>query len=301
MTVEGADPAVTLGGDGDKSGGTPTPAGGDPTGGSGGDPKQQGADFLAGLSPENREWFSKKGWKSLDDAFTSHRNADKLISSGKHKEGNTGSPEVPAAPQLYEFKLPDGFDAEKAGYDKTFAEAFKSMAHKAKLTGAQAQALHDAYLEWYSGQFTEFQKQSGEQLRTAMASAHAELTKAWGDPETPGFKRNLELAKRTLRLADPGLKDAFMQAGFIVKGPDGKETVTNAAVFKALAKLGAQVYAEDELFSEQAQAENPFDPKKPNLQRQGELIKSDPELAKTLIRAAGVEQWFQHFLNSPKK
>lgn len=262
--------------------------------------QQTGSEFLAGLAPENREFFSKKGWKSLDDAFKSHREAETLISKGAHKgaaagDGQQQTAEVPANPGGYQFKLPDGLP-QNFPYDKTFAGKFAEWAHGQQIPVKTAQALHDNYVQYMAENFGATSAAEATKLNESVAKTYDDLVKSWGEAETPAFKQNVEMAKRAMKHLDPDLKTALTEIG-VIRKIGNEEIVTNSTIMKALAKAGSGLFAEDNLFGNQTQNDNPFDPKKPNLTRQGELIKSDPELARTLIRAAGVESDWGHFLN----
>jgi hypothetical protein len=203
---------------------------------------------------------------------------------------NVGEAVVPNAHTDYEFKLPAEFPQD-GFYDKTFADQFKQWAHKAKLTTVQAQTLHDLYTSNMAGLVQQGTEKSTKEQAQRVQAAFDDLTKAWGAQDTPAFKRNVELSRRAMTNLDPGLKDALKAHGVITTDAKGQETVVNATIFKALAKAGGRLFAEDEVFGQPAQAENPFDPKKPNLAKQGELLKNNPELAKTLIEAAGNTDW----------
>lgn len=75
----------------------------------------------------------------------------------------------------------------------------------------------------------------------------------------------------------------------LIVDKDGQEIATNPAIIKAFAKVGATMFAEDAMYGATTATENPFDPKKPNATKAGEFIKNNPELARTLITAAGPE------------
>jgi hypothetical protein len=134
-----------------------------------------------------------------------------------------------------------------------------------------------------------------------VTKAHDALTKAFGNPETPGFKRSVEMGRRAIKNLSPGLHQALRDRGVLVQH-NGQEAVADAEIFSALVKLGSAHYAEDSVFGDQSTSENPFDPKKPNLTKQAEVLKKNPELAKTLIRAAGAEsEWNWWFAKNAKK
>jgi hypothetical protein len=256
-----------------------------------------GTDFLAGLTPENKEFYEKTGWKDLNAAFASHRELQKTFSArgNNNQQQPNGGADVPPNPIGYEFKLPDNLPKDFA-YNKDFATNFQAVAHNAQLTRQQAASLHDWFVNTSLEGFTSQKAESTQGLNKAVQTAHNQLVEAWGEKDTPAFSRNLEMSKRAIKNLDPGLKDALVELG-AVRRVGGEDVVTNAAVMKALAKAGSALFSEDELYGSQVKAENPFDPKKPNYTKQGELIKTDPEMARTLIHAAGVADTWGHFLN----
>jgi hypothetical protein len=264
---------------------------------SGADGQKSGSQFLTALNEENRQYAEKKGWKDDPNALLkSYRDLESAYSkvkSGKPGDGQQvakvgDEPVVPQSANDYEFKLPEAFP-QNGFYDKNFAETFKVWSHKAKLTTAQAQSLHDLYVSNAASLHQTTSEAQTKQFNEKVASAFGELTKEWGSPDTPAFKRSLELGRRAMANLDPALKDALKAHGVIATDSKGQEVVVNAAIFKALAKAGGRLFAEDDLFGAPAQAENPFDPKKPNATKAGELLRKNPELARTLIQAAGPE------------
>jgi hypothetical protein len=308
MSLEGgagADGAVALGDNSDPKGQQTTVTDDN----SGGEPKKsEGSTWLDGLDKDNREYAEKKGWKDLNAQLKSHRELEIAFSKkssksdGQKPAGEEGSqPSIPARAEDYEFKLPEKFPTD-GFYDKAFADTFKGWAHKAKLSTEQAQALHDMYVTNMAELVGAHQTKTAEQFNASVNDAFKTLTKEWGSADAEGFKRNVELGRRAIANLDPSLKDALVSRGVIATNAKGQEVVVDATIFKALAKVGGRLYAEDELYSAPAAKENPFDPKKPNLQKQGELIQTNPELAKSLIEASGNSDWtWWVHKNFPKK
>lgn len=258
-------------------------------GNGGGGNSDAAAQVLSALSEQNRQLAVNKGWDKgdINRVFDSYREAESTI--GKLRSGPTGL----NSPADYEFKLPQGIPQD-GFYDKTFAETFKNWSHAAKLTKEQAQVIHDKYTLNAAELFKTHNTQTQQQFDAAVAAASGSLEKAWGSPESPGHKRATEMGRRAINHLDPGLKEALTLHGVIAKNAKGEEVVVNAPIFQALSKAGAQMFSEDTVFGTPAASENPFDPKTENLQKQGQLIQQNPELAKTLIQAAGpkvAEAW----------
>jgi hypothetical protein len=305
MTLEsgGGSPSVSISSDNSGQGNQNSGS----SGGSSAENSSQAGDFLSALNQDNRQYFEKKGWKDVNAAIQSYRELERSSSQQRgaaQKSPAANGEVVPTSPAGYEFTLPKDLPSE-GFYDQKFAETFKGIAHKAGLLPGQAQALHDFWvnnaLEAHKSNTTA----SANSLNEKISGAHDALVKEWGEANTPQFSRNVELAKRAIRNLDPDLKSELKKAGVLIDHK-GQEVVANAAIFKALAKAGASMFAEDDVFGTVSAADNPFDPKNASPQamtRQGELIKKDPELARTLIQAAGpavVKEW-HHFLNKKQR
>lgn len=189
--------------------------------------------------------------------------------------GKLGRPETP---DKYELKLnteavPEGFP-----YDEKSAIEFRTWAHEAGLTPAQAQTLHDKFVGVQAGGFTA--------ARDAMAKAegdtHREIVMQWGDPDTDGYKQNLEYTSRAI--GQLGLKDELTRLGAL--SVDG--AVLSPKIAFALSKVGKEMYGEDTtVLNAGGTISNPFSAEHENLTQQGQLVRDDPSKARSLIRAAG--------------
>lgn len=262
-------------------------------------------DVFASLSEENRAFAQQKGLSAeqfdINKVFDMHRNADKLISQGAHKQtqpagGQTGDgSEVPANPAGYEFKMPDGMP-EGMAYDNSFASKFADWAHNQGMSKAGAQQIHDFYVQHVGEHFSSSTAQQTEQLNTRVTETFDTLTKEWGQPETPAFQRNLELSRRAMSNLHPDFKQALVDAG-VIRVDGAQEVVTDARIMMGLQKAGSTMFAEDSVFGGKPADVNPFDPKTSDLTAQGDLVRENPDLAKQLIRAAGVQEDWGHFLN----
>jgi hypothetical protein len=267
--------------------------GNNPGNGSQGNNQGQNSDFFAGLAPENKEFATKKGWKTADDAFKSHRELETAYSSrSPAKEYSLGD---------YALNAPQ--DADKIGYSKESAEAFRQFAHKTKLSPEQAVAVHDMYVAntVEGGKKAAAAKQ--EALNGKFEASSKALEKSWGVPDSPVFKRNVEMAFRTVR--ELGIQDALVEVGALVKNKDGKMDVANSTIVEALAKVGAAMYAEDNMYGNVSSDANPFamGTAGENATKAGEIMRTDPDKAEMLIRAAGpeVSGFYQYWLDGRKK
>ena len=224
-----------------------------------------------------------KNWATLDDAVKSYRELETKISQGQQAKRG------PAAPTDYKFEVPDTM---KDHYSKEFADGFRNWAHKLDLSQEQAKGLHDSVLE-FSQQAMKVQSAAASKaLETSILTTKTDLESAWGNEKSPEFARNLEMSRRAIEKLDPGLKDALKASGVITENG----TVTNSAIMKAMAKVGAAMFAEDTVHGQQAITSNPFEKGKENPLLQSRLFQTDPEKAKLLIRAAGVDKEWAHAL-----
>jgi hypothetical protein len=290
-------PAAAVGGDGGQSP-APAPApvadtaGAAPVGtdlnGSG---QESGTpnDWTASLDADTRTLVEQKGWKDANAAMKSYRElvsklGEKTLAPPAEDAGQDewdgfyakmGRPEKPDG---YQFNMPEGVP-EDMPYDGHFAMKFKNWAHEEGLSPRQADALHAKYVREMAGSIG----QQNEARVTQIEKAHGDIVKEWGDTESEGYKRNLEMSRRAL--TQLGVREDFIAAG-IIDAQSGM--ITSAKVAKALARVGAKMFAEDTMYSGPASlGKNPFSEKEFNMTEQSLLIKNDPAKAATLIRAAG--------------
>lgn len=280
---------------GDNTGAAPAPArdtsNGAPAGTdlNGSDQDGDSNDWTTVLDDDTRQLVEQKGYKSPNDLGKAYRELSKKLGERPTLEApaDDAAPEEwqayyeklgrPKAPEEYAFKLPEGVP-ENIPYDNDFAVKFKNWAHDAGLSPRQAQALHDKYVQDFTGQL----EGSIAQHQQRVEEAHSTLVKEWGDPETEGYRQNVEMARRALVQLD--LRDDLTSAGLM----DENGMVLSAKVAKALSRVGQRMFAEDSMFGGQsAGITNPFSDKSENMTQQSMLIKSDPARATQMIRAAG--------------
>lgn len=233
--------------------------------------------------------LQSKKWDGLDNVVKSYNELQAAYSAKV-------TPNVPKSPTDYTFKAPKNLP--EGAYSNELVDAMRPVLHKHGVSQDAAAAIHDAYTESFGNALTAATNGQAQKLNERIEGTLNDLTKAWGPTDSPAFKRNIELAKRTMDKLEPGLKDALIETGVIVK-VGGVETVANAKIFAALAKAGDALYAEDTLHGTPASTTNPFDPKTADMAAQSRLIKEDPDKARLLIQAAGPEtvRMYAHFLN----
>lgn len=259
------------------------------------------ATWLTGLSEENRATVEAKKWAGVDDALTAYRNLESHASKALTVPKADATPEEkqrfweklgrPAEPGKYElaFKregVPEGFT-----YDETQAINFRNIAHGANLTAEQAALVHDGYV----ANMVESYKAQQQKATEAMETAHRDIVREWGDPDSETYKANSRLAATALR--ELGLADVMSQAGLV--GKDG--TVMNAKGAMALARIGRELFAEMSgagLQGANGTLQNPFDKAVDNLTEQGKLYRQDPDKARALIRSAGREGDFPELMGA---
>lgn len=254
----------------------------------GGGSNGAGNDWLAGLETENRSVVEAKKWTSPNDAIKSYRELETHSSKALSVPGEGATAEDwnklydrlgrPATPDKYELKVDRENLPADFPYDETLAVNFRTWAHENGLNPKQAQTLHD---KWVASA-AEGYKAQAQKLVTEQETAHRELVSKWGEPDSDGYKRNVELMSRAAR--ELGIADALKQGNLIT--PDGG--VRNATLAQALARVGKELFAEDSYASgDGGVLSNPWSADHFNLTEQGKLVRSDPNKAKALIRAAG--------------
>lgn len=246
--------------------------------------------WLAGLDNESRELATKKEWKSPADLTKSYVELEKAFSTRTPSEKKT------YAAEDYKFTIPD--NAKDINYDEGFANGFKDHMVKAGADPALAAGIHDFYTQFATDAFKKANENYVEEVKTKVSSTEADLVREWGDKSNPVFKRNTDLAYRAM--SQLGIVDDLVSAGVLIDN-NGVKTAADAKLIKAFAKIGAGMYAEDEMFgSSVVDGRNPFDPKTADSDVQGKLIKNDPEKALLLIGALPPEAqaMWQPVLNS---
>ena len=238
---------------------------------------------------EAKKWAGEDGSIDLNKITEGYRNLEAHASQSLRLPGENATADDwnafyqklgrPENADGYQLKLntesvPEGFP-----YDEKSAIEFRNWAHEAGLTPRQAQSLHDRFVSFQVGSF---EAARADSVRRE-ADAHRAIVQEWGEPDTTGYKQNLELASRAI--TQLGLKDALVEGGAL--SADG--AIRNVAIAKAFAKVGKELYAEDSMATNaNGVLSNPFsDGSNFNLTKQGELIRSDPRKASALIRAAG--------------
>lgn len=236
------------------------------------------------FDPLYKDMLVAKGWIEEDGAtpkineiLKGYQNAETLIS----QRGSL----APKSAAEYQIDKPE--NAGQIGYNDEFANWFKGAAHKAGMSQEQAKTLHDAYVGWAGESLGAMSQQQTAQLNERIQNTATALVKDWGQPNTPAFSKNLEMARRAI--SQLGLKDSLASLGVVVN-VGGKEMVTDATVVAALAKVGENMYAEDSLYGDPATLTNPFDPETLDMGAQSRIFREDKDRARSLIMSLPPEK-----------
>lgn len=253
-------------------------------------------DAFAGLETDNREWLTKQGFitdgkADLTKLGKQVYQQEKLLGGAIRIPGKDATPEErdaflnklgrPETPDKYEFTVPKDLP-EELPYDGEGAKEYGSKAHELGLTKTQAAGLHD----WWAGKQVEAAKGLKEAevaQKTELAKKSAtDLATAWGPLDGETAKANLQFADRVLDEAEPGTLEELQ--GFGILGPN--KEVLSSGLAKLFAKVGTALFKEDGVLKgNSARIGNPFEGG--NLTEQMAAYKNDPELAYSLISAAG--------------
>ena len=253
------------------------------------------SDWMTGLHADNRKAVEAKSWKDPDAVVGSYRELERYASELKSKSliqpPDNAKPEdmaafyrklgMPEKADGYQFKTPEGVP-ENFPYDAKNADKFKNWAHEAGLTPKQAQTLHDSFVKDTVSSYSAMQEAQAKQI----ADGHEALVKTWGDPTSETYKRNQELANRTLRQSGGSELLAELK-GIGALGANGEVKTPQLATM--LAKIGEKMFAEDALFGGPTSGPNPFSAKSENMTEQGKILRNDPDHARALIRQAGID------------
>lgn len=247
-----------------------------------------GADWVAGLEADNRTLVEAKKWTSPNDGLKAYRELEAHASKALTVPGENATAEDwnkfygrlgrPETADKYELKVDRSTLPADMPYDETTAVEFRNWAHEAGLNTKQAQTLHDKYVGNFAKAFTD----NVAKVTQEQEAAHRELVAKWGDANSDGYKREVELMSRAAR--NLGLAEDLAKGGLLT--PDGG--VRSSKLALALARVGKELFSEDSFATgDGGILSNPFAKDTLNLTEQGKLVRDDPNKARALIRAAG--------------
>lgn len=249
------------------------------------------ADVFSGLNTDNLSYVRANGFKDLDGAITKTRELESIVGKSFRHPGEDASPEdvskylgralepfKDSPIEAYDFGEPQLSDG--ASYDVDTAQAFKESMREMGMPPQIAKQVHD----WYVGQANAEAEFMLAEAQGMADDATVVLQQAWGAPDSATFKANQELVTRAIQnMGGDDYKDALIEAGAI----DDEDNILNAALIMPLAKIGESLSEDSFESGYQSTGKNPFSDEDRNYTEQQNLIKNDPDTARSLIRAAG--------------
>lgn len=194
----------------------------------------------------------------------------------------------------YKFTLPKDLP-QNFPYEKESAQAFQQFAFDSGIHPKHAAMMHDWFVQAAAKNFTS----AVEAINTRVKDSHAALTKEWGHTDSPSYRENVEAGRRAIQnLGGNDLVTELKSFGMITDN----DMIVAPVLAKALATVGAVLYKEERQVPSSGsqtsgqheggggtQSGNPFKRETEHLGKQAELVKSNPDLAKRLIREAGFD------------
>jgi len=253
---------------------------------------------FADLETDTQEWLSKREIKDAKAAAKLAYEQSKLLGNAIRIPGKDAKPEeiaayeeklgVPKTADEYTFELPKDLP-EDLPYDAERANEFKKLAKDAKLSTAQAKAVHDWAVKNALGDF-QGARQAEDARKVEIAKGETQkLIKLWGPLDGATAKANLTFADKFLsEVGGEAALAEFKRAGLIGEGGANK-VILSAPIAEMFAKAGMAFYKEDQVLrGNPDRIGNPFaDGAHFNMTAQMTTIKENPSLALSLITAAG--------------
>lgn len=177
----------------------------------------QATDWVQNLDQDARQLVQVKGYRSPNDLAKAYMHAERAIGSEKIAiPGKEAKPEDWAQVwnKLGRPPKPDGYDLKKphdaGSYNEELAGWYKQAAHQAGLTGKQATALHDTFVQYIQ----QHEKIQNQQLEGKRQQLERQLEQEWG----PSYDANLTTARRAAQLfADT--PDMLQSLEYAIGGP----------------------------------------------------------------------------------
>lgn len=303
--AEGTDPKVDAanpdkGNQGaDKGADTQKVETGDKTTDKGSTVETSGADPFTELEADTRDWLTKRDIKDAKAAAKLAHEQSKLLGSAIRVPAKDATPEEvdaflnklgrPEAPDKYDLKVPATMP-EELPYDSERATQFKALAHKAGLTQAQAQVIHDWAAENAVGDFNTSKEANTARMVETAKSETSKLVKLWGPLDGDTMKANMAYADKALTMAFPAATlETFKRVGLIGEG-GGNKIIQDADLAIGLSNIGRALYKEDVILrGDPSKLNNPFaeGTESFNLTAAMRMVRENPQEAMAFIAAAG--------------
>ena len=233
-----------------------------------------------------------KRYKSMDDAVLSGFSAQEKLRSGDHKKPPEDGDDAAVAAWRKENNIPEKPDdytiPQVAGYeftdkDKPVIEAFRSAAHTANLTQAQAKAL----VEWKIGEDlkiqADYEATTKRQDKADKEACHDAIRSEFGIAE---FKPNMEIAKRLMeddKVFGEGMLPLFAAARYYdTETGAWRRLTSNSQIMRGLIGLALDRYGEG--------ADVPTDGRSSSANREAELIKMRDNNYQEYFRTGGSDE-----------
>ncbi|MEO1115691.1 MAG: hypothetical protein AAFY05_25330 [Pseudomonadota bacterium] len=262
--------------------------------------------FLSGLSDEHRSLAAANGWQDAASVLEDYQALQGALTGSVQVPGKEASPEERSEfyaevskswtpKDGYRFKMPETLP-HSFPYDQAFAQEAGGWFKEAGLHPEAAQQLHDRWVSKMAEQFSAQEESANNAARAqqqAAESAHQDLVRDYGTPESDGYQNAVARADRALtglKSAGIDLTDWFAEKGALSKADrNGLQQVVDPVAVKLLTFIHDRAFAEDGLsgVSEGASGGNPFDQDSLDLKLQSELLDRNPARARQMILAAG--------------
>jgi len=258
------------------------------------------------LSEEHRSLATANGWQDAAGVLEGYQALQGALIGSVQVPGEDASPEERSEfysevskswtpKDGYRFKMPETLP-DTFPYDQAFAKEAGGWFEEAGLHPEAAQQLHDKWVGKMAEQFSaqeEAAVNAAHAQQQAAETAHQDLVRDYGPPESDGYQNAVARADRALtglKTAGIDLTDWFAAKGALSKADrSGLQQVVDPVAVKLLTFIHDRAFAEDGLSgaSEGASGGNPFDQDSLDLKQQSELLDRNPARARQMILAAG--------------
>lgn len=269
-------------------------------------PLEMETGFLSGLSEEHRSFAAENGWSDAASVFDGFKALQGELMGSVQVPGSEASDQERSEfyseiskswtpKEGYRFSMPENLP-ESFPYDQAFAREAGGWFEEAGLHPEAAQKLHDRWVGKMAEQFTAHEAAAtGATLsqEKAAESAHQDLVRDFGPPESDGYQNAVARADRALtglKSAGIDLTDWFAEKGALSRADkSGLQQVVDPVAVKLLTFIHDSAFAEDGLsgLAEGTGGANPFDRDSLDLKQQSDLLDRNPARARQMILAAG--------------
>lgn len=262
--------------------------------------------FLSGLSEEHQALAAQNGWSDAAGVFDGYKALHGELMGSVQVPGSEASDDERAdfyaevskswTPKNgYRFSMPENLP-ENFPYDQAFAQEAGGWFEEAGLHPEAAQKLHDRWVGKMAEHYASHEEAAGSEAaarQQAAESAHRDLVRDYGPPESDGYQNAVARADRALtglKAVGIDLTDWFADKGALSQSDrGGLQQVVDPVAVKLLTFIHDSAFAEDSLsgLGDAPGGANPFDNNSIDLKQQSELLDRNPARARQMILAAG--------------